>query len=302
MHPITTRLELREDSGHWTVFNPTTGLKVTASPAGERLTRTRVPELADVSVTDVCAIGCRFCYRDSRPDRAHARLEDLTFIATQLAAAGVFEVALGGGEITEHPQFREVLAAFHDAGLVTNFTSRDPHAVARHWPHIGHLVGALAVSVGGAAELHRVSSVLRAAGIPAGRVNIHLVMGTVSEGTYLSVLREAARLGHRVTLLGFKTTGRGETFTALPHDWWLSGLDVARTANLGLSIDTTLAAAFEQQILASGVPASHFHTREGRYSVFVDAVKMTLAPSSYDPPEHERPFTADWLSEYRAFP
>lgn len=272
-------LRLREDQGHWTAFDPRSGLKVTASPTGERLRKTSAPELADVSVTDYCTVGCAFCYRGSTPQGGHAHLEDLALVAALLAQAGTLEVALGGGEITEHPQFVAVVRTFARAGLVTNFTTRRPERVTPVWADLERHVGALAISSGSAAELRRQHAALE--NVPAARVNVHVVLGTIREQPYLELLREAHRLGHRVTLLGYKTTERGAEYPSVPYPWWLSGLRLARELGLGLSIDTALSGPYEQALLAEGVAPQLFHTREGQYSVFIDAVRMTVAASSY---------------------
>lgn len=286
-------LKLREDHGHWTAFHPASGLKVTASPGPERLLKTAAPELVDISVTDFCSIGCAFCYRGSTTQGQHATLEHLDWIARQLARAGVFEVALGGGEITQHPHFLEVLRTFQRRGLTVNFTTRQPQFVARYWPDLQHLIGALAISSGSAGELRRQHANLP--GVPPERVNVHIVLGTLRRAPFLDLLRTAHALGHRVTLLGYKTSGRGAHYPPIPHDWWLEGLPLARELGLPLSIDTTLAAQDEARLLSAGVDPVLFHTREGQYSAFIDAVQMTLAASSYDGPSF--PLTEDWLTQ-----
>lgn len=265
---------------------------MTASPGPQRLNKSRSPELADISVTDACDIGCAFCYRGSVPEGKHATLENLRWIASELAAAGTFEVALGGGEISQHPSFVEVLSTFHQAGLVTNFTTRAPAQAAARWAEIDQLVGALAVSVGSPGEIERLQQILEE--IPRNRVNLHLVMGTMREESYLKSLEAAARHGHRVTLLGYKRTHRGASYAPLEHAWWIGGLEVARRLGLALSIDTTLAAEWEQQILDAGIQPELFHTQEGKHSIFIDAVQMGLASSSYAT-EPLIPMQSGWL-------
>ena len=241
------------------------------------------------------------CYRDSTADGQHATLTNLRTIAWLAAQAGVLEVALGGGEITQHPAFVEVLRAFHAEGVVTNFTTRAPAEVARQWAEIEPLIGAFAVSVGSPGEVDRLAALLHEHGVPPARVNLHLVMGTLSQKTFRAVTAAAAHHRLRVTLLGFKTTGRGEGFREQPHDWWTDELPRCRELGLDVSIDTALAARFEAQILQAGVPSSHFHLHEGRYSAFIDAVSMTLAASSYEPARGHVPLTGDWLEHFRGF-
>jgi uncharacterized radical SAM superfamily Fe-S cluster-containing enzyme len=90
-----------------------------------------VPELLDVSITDYCATGCPFCYRGSTEAGQHASTSYLRRLAAACGEAGVFEVAIGGGEPTEHPDFVEILRAFRDAGVVPNFTTRNVDYLVR---------------------------------------------------------------------------------------------------------------------------------------------------------------------------
>lgn len=62
-----------------------------------------------------------------------------------------------------------------------------------------------------------------------------------------------------------------------------------------LSIDTALAAEYAQDLLAAGVAPRLFHTREGQYSAFIDAVHMTLSRSSYG--DQSYPLRENWLTE-----
>ncbi|MCY1703906.1 radical SAM protein [Deinococcus sp. SL84] len=285
-------LTLYRDGDTWTGFNPVSGLKVTASPSTDILSyRPPRPELVDINVTDFCSVGCAFCYRGSDTRGEHATLENLATIAQRLGKAGVFEVALGGGEITEHPHFLQMLPLFHEAGLVTNFTTRLPQHVAAQWRRIEPHIGAFAFSTSGPRELKRQAETLR--GLPAERINVHVVMGTQSEAQFRATLEEAARHRYRVTLLGYKTTERGGEYRPIPYDWWTGGIALAQERGLALSIDTTLAEQYHQDILAAGVAQEYFHVREGQYSAFIDAVSMTLHASSYAGPSF--PFTEDWL-------
>ncbi|WP_233218698.1 radical SAM protein [Deinococcus arcticus] len=135
------------------MFDPLTGHRVSFGPVPDRL---RAPELLDVKLTDRCSLGCTFCYQDSRPDRAHAQLDNVAFVAHQAGQAGVFEVALGGGEVSEYPHFLETLRLFRQAGVVPNFTTRRPAWVAERWASLRDLAGGFAVSVATAHEVEEV--------------------------------------------------------------------------------------------------------------------------------------------------
>ncbi|UQN06551.1 radical SAM protein [Deinococcus sp. QL22] len=285
-------MKVRAEHGHVTVFDPLTGHRVSFGPVPTRL---RAPELLDVKLTDRCSVGCSFCYQDSRPDRDHARLDDVAFIAQQAGQAGVFEVALGGGEVSEFPPFLEVLRLFRQAGVVPNFTTRRPAWVAERWSDLRDLAGGFAVSVATAQEVEEVARLFPQGTRREGQVNLHLVMGTLSRPVTLDLIRRAGHHRLRVTLLGFKAVGRGAGYTARPHDWWVEDLP-RYVQHAAVSIDTALAAQHESEMARLLQPGT-YHVEEGRFSAYVDAVQMTLAPSSY----HGGPvflFDHAWLSAF----
>ncbi|MFC6590731.1 radical SAM protein [Deinococcus lacus] len=277
-----------------TAFCPSTGTRLSVGPTPERLP---APELLDVKLTDVCSIGCAFCYQDSRPDRQHARLEDVAFIAREAGRAGVFEVALGGGEVSEYPHFVQALHLFRAAGVVPNFTTRNVRWLAQQWPTVRGLVGGVAVSVGSAAQVERVAQLLPQAERRHGQLVAQVVMGTLGRAELLALVQAAGRAGIRVTLLGFKDVGRGQSYAPAPYDWWLDDLP-QYVQHAEISIDTALAAECPEALERLLLPGS-YHTEEGRFSAYVDAVSMTLAPSSYHAGPSD-PFDTDWLTHFAA--
>lgn len=80
------------------------------------------PELIDVGITDRCEMACPYCYVDSQPHAAHAPKELITNLLGSLAEAP-YQIALGGGEPTTHPDFIWILQQIHHRGTVPNYTT-----------------------------------------------------------------------------------------------------------------------------------------------------------------------------------
>jgi hypothetical protein len=106
------------------------------------------------------------------------------------------------------------------------------------------------------------------------------------------VLKWAAQNYVRITLLGYKETGRGTKFKeiAINRSWdkfdestWLTVLDeLHKKGELGrISIDTTLAHRYLDRLKTLGIPDWMYHVEEGKYSVYLDMVQHTIGPSSY---------------------
>lgn len=126
-------LENRELKGgtnkdSYTIFNGGTGTKVHIAKSDfssiEEIDKPEAPELIDLKITDYCPIGCSFCYQNSTVNGAHASLESIKSILLDAKESEVFEIAIGGGEPTMHPNFCEILEYGHSIGLVMNFTTK----------------------------------------------------------------------------------------------------------------------------------------------------------------------------------
>ena len=81
------------------------------------------PELLDVAITNYCEHGCTFCYRQSDRDGNHMPFGDICTVVEQAKNAGVLQIALGGGNPNQHPQFVEILKLIREAGIVPSYTS-----------------------------------------------------------------------------------------------------------------------------------------------------------------------------------
>src|SRR5262249_21140715 len=84
----------------------------------------RAPLVAHWAVTYRCNLHCPFCYSESGPHRHPGPgRQTRLLLVERLAAWGVLEVALGGGEPTVLPDLPELLAAIRAAGMVPNVTT-----------------------------------------------------------------------------------------------------------------------------------------------------------------------------------
>jgi hypothetical protein len=306
----------RKDSGAWTLFNRDTGAKVRFDfGGGPPPVRASAPELVDVKITGHCTFGCAYCYQASTPAGVHAPFARLEAVADWLAAARVFEVALGGGEPTLHPDFPRVLEAFRDRGVVPNFTTRNLAWLRNESlaDRIQGACGSYAVSVDGPDDVRRVAA---AVGLRKRQgPSVQVVVGSGAD--VAGVLQAAWDARLPVTLLGFKRVGFGAAFPAVEEDW-VATYERAEAASLAaqrlagaahaffrprLSIDTALAAGSEAALERLGVPAVLYGVEEGKFSMYLDAVAMRAGPSSYCAEADYRPVATqdDLLAAFRSW-
>lgn len=114
-----------EDEHYTVIFNKKTGYFVRAEDKGypEPLWSKHAPELLDISITNWCDKGCSFCYRKSTVLGNHMSVDDYSKIMSQSKEAGVLQVAIGGGNPNQHPEFEEILKITYENGIVPCYTT-----------------------------------------------------------------------------------------------------------------------------------------------------------------------------------
>ncbi|MGC4120284.1 MAG: radical SAM protein [Myxococcales bacterium] len=275
----------RDPLGFWTVIDEGgTKMRLSFSTASHPQVlpfRSTWPEMVDLKITDRCNAGCTFCYQDSRPDGAHARMEDILDRLHELKRAQVLEVVLGGGEPTEHPQFSRIVGEIQRRGMRAGFTTRQLDWRRRvdesqaNWSEVRW-----AYSISSVDDAERVTQMR-----PNAHPAIHVVMGT--EVSRPEPLRQVAELCKKswlqLVLLGFKSKGRASSLTAIDDSHWF---DVCAAAGLKqVAIDAVLASKDDLELRRRGVPDWLTELDDGRYSMHVDAVRGTCGPSSFCAPE-----------------
>lgn len=294
-------LVCRKDEGqnYWTIFNRVSGTKVRMSFGNDgktiEPTKATAPELVDVKITDWCPYNCNFCYQDSTVKGEHADKEFLRSLATTLGNLRVFEVALGGGEPTLHPDFLEILQKFREQGVVPNFTTKNlswlhDHAVR---PRVLELAGAFAYSVEKAEDIEKLTAFRDVYSIPDRQLNCQYVMGTTNLYEFERLLDVAAERRMRITLLGYKTDGRGDKFEPQDYSKWTAVLKKATDKHrwIRVGIDTALARDYQAQLADLGVPKWCYEVEEGKFSMYIDAVAKKTAKASYGPSLTRRPLS-----------
>jgi MoaA/NifB/PqqE/SkfB family radical SAM enzyme len=284
----------REDNGYWVIFDRKTGTKVRLSfnqPEGFEPTKAKAPELVDIKITDYCPFGCEYCYQGSTPRGEHTQLALIKNLARDLGAMETFEVALGGGEPTMHPDFVEILKAFRDNHIVPNFTTKSTHWIkdeAMRKAILEH-AGSFAFSVENGKEAQEIIKMCENFNIHEDwatadkRLVLHYVMGVGTEQDFKDVLKAAREGWIEVTLLGYKTNGRGHLVTPKSNGNWVQYVTDLHAKNQcpKLGIDTKLAQVSSKELEEAKISKKLYHTEEGKFSMYIDAVNGLIAPSSY---------------------
>ena len=131
-----------------TVFNKSTGLFIRVEKKGfnEPFWSQSGPELIDISVTNYCERGCTFCYRKSNKAGKHIELQDYINVINQAAESGTLQVALGGGNPNQHPEFIRILQETSSVGIVPSYTTNGEGLDAKILKASKQFCGAIAIS------------------------------------------------------------------------------------------------------------------------------------------------------------
>ena len=113
------------------------------------ITELEYPEFYDIKLTGYCEGECPWCYMDSKKTDLHyvnpvQKIND--FFGPMSENERPFQVAIGGGEPTSHPEFIEVLKTFKDLGIEPNYTTNGMHLNNRILEATGKYCGGVAVS------------------------------------------------------------------------------------------------------------------------------------------------------------
>lgn len=90
------------------------------------VTELAYPEFYDVKITNYCSGKCPWCYQDSRAEDAH--YSDIvgkvdSFFGSMTQNQRPFQVAIGGGNPNEHPDFIKLIDKFVELGITPSYTT-----------------------------------------------------------------------------------------------------------------------------------------------------------------------------------
>ena len=104
------------------------------------------PELLDISITNYCERECDFCYRNSN---LYGKFMDVGFYKNIVAEAqhlGVFQIALGGGNPNQHPDFIKFLKITREHEIIPSYTTNGQGMNDNIYKASKEFAGAIAVS------------------------------------------------------------------------------------------------------------------------------------------------------------
>jgi radical SAM protein with 4Fe4S-binding SPASM domain len=202
-----------------TIFNPDTGFFARVEDKGhpEPLWSQHGPELLDISITGWCDRECPDCYRSSGTQGKHLDLSDFEIIIRQAKRIGVSQIALGGGNPNEHPEFPDILKLSRkEFGIIPSYSTNGRGLSPSVIEATAECCGAVAVSA--YKPYVELESAIRKLIVANVRTNVHFVLNSESLNTALSWLHNPPRFLNGVNaiiFLNYKPVGRQSSNTTV---------------------------------------------------------------------------------------
>ena len=266
------------NNGNYTVVIFEDGTKIRVNREDKLVAR--FPESIDMKISDKCDKGCPMCHECSTPDGGLA-----PFLLDHPLFRNLHpytELALGGGNIFEHPDLIPFLTKMRDQHVICNITVHLDHFMDNILTikslAAGGLVHGVGISISRPVtnyELLMIESVPNAV--------VHIIAGIVDFDTLDSLSNENIKL----LILGYKDYGRGTKYLSV-HPEVDENIQKLEDA-LPLLRDKFFSISFDNLALEQLHMKKHMTKEEwdesymgddGQFTMYIDMVKLEYAKSS----------------------
>lgn len=204
---------------HYKVFfNPQTGFFARVEDKGfaEPFWSIKGPELLDISITNWCDNACLDCYKNSHINALHMGLQDYKDLIIQAKDCNVLQVALGGGNPNQHPDFTDILRFTHEKGIVPSYTTNGRGLSKSVIDATSKYCGAVAISAYEPYEL--LLSGLKEFNDIGIKPNIHFVLNKDTILNAIRLLGEDSpylKMCNALVFLNYKPVGKNKDYSKL---------------------------------------------------------------------------------------
>jgi len=242
-------------------------------------------ESMDIKITNSCDRGCPFCHEDSRPNDRHGDILSPSFLD---CLHPYTELAIGGGNVLEHPDFDEFLLCCKDRKFIPSMTVNQVH-FERDFDRIEKLVSDKLIYGLGISLVEPTDEFIEKVKKFPNAV-IHVINGIVTE----EQLKKLAFHGLKILILGYKEFRRGKDFKEHDVDHRIEINKTYLNENLGkiidenwfkvISFDNLAIKQLDLKKYLSEEEWNEFYMgNDGEYTMYVDMVNRLFAKNSCEP-------------------
>ena len=239
-------------------------------------------ENMDIKITNCCDMGCKFCHEGSTIDGKHGDILNAKCVDTLHPYQ---EVALGGGDVTSHPDLIPFLHKLKERKVIANITVNQKHFEEKQ-ALIKHLVDEKLVHGIGVSLVNPTDSFISLINKYPNAV-VHVINGILTQRD----VEKLAGNNLKMLILGYKCLRRGVEHyrscgqTILKnHKWLFSNLpDMLNKFNT-ISFDNLAIEQLDVQRLLSKEEWDEFYMGDdGTMTYYIDMVEQKFAKSSTAP-------------------
>lgn len=176
------------------------------------VTELKYPEFYDIKITDKCFGNCPWCYQDSQSKGQHfdnivGKVDDFFGKMTQMQRP--FQVALGGGNPNEHPDFIPLIHKFIDLGITPSYTTNGMGLTEEILEETDEHCGGVAISCHPHLSAYWKNATYIFSKIT--QTNLHIIISDMESVAYLaSIYDEFKDVVDHFVLLPYIMAGRAE--------------------------------------------------------------------------------------------
>ena len=266
-------------NGNYKVYIFNDGTKIRYNKENELIAA--FPESIDMKISNRCDRGCPQCHEQSVPNGAIANLHHPLLDSLHPYT----ELALGGGNVLEHPELEDFLKRMAAKHIICNMTLHLDHFLSNYdyikYLSDNNLIHGIGISINQVVDdnvIERIKSIPNTV--------IHVIAGVMPLAGYFKL----ANYDLKLLILGYKMFGRGIQYAENHCEIW-NNIDV---------LEERLPYLFKRfsSISFDNLALEQLHVRnyvneitweqsymgdDGKYTMYVDLVKEEFATSSVSP-------------------
>ena len=239
-------------------------------------------ENMDIKITNCCDMGCKFCHEGSTVDGKHGDILNANFVDTLHPYQ---EVALGGGDVTSHPDLIPFLHKLKARKVIANITVNQKHFEEKQ-DLIKRLVDEKLVYGIGVSLVNPTDSFISLIKKYPNAV-VHVINGVVTQPQ----IDKLADNNLKMLILGYKQLRRGSGYFVENHQY-VRVHQVCLKENLPHIIDKFNTVSFDnlaieqldvQRLLSKEEWDEFYMGDDGTMTYYIDMVEQKFAKSSTAP-------------------
>lgn len=237
-------------------------------------------ESCDLKITNMCDLGCSYCHEDSTPNGKHSDILNEKFLDTLKPFT---ELAIGGGNVLEHPDLIKFLELLKSKNIIANITINQVHFIREHeklnYLINNKLIHGLGVSLN-SLDTNFISKLKE-----YDNLVLHVINGVISASDIDDLIQSKDL---KILILGYKELRRGESYLEnnlikikSNQEYLLGNLDKLIASCKVVSFDNL---SLEQLDIKSMLPKKVWERiymgDDGTSTFYIDAVEREFAKSS----------------------